>query len=340
MQAEVSAEREEAGKLIIDLESGTQAFQAIVDKPAGGLRVPTFAPHSLLRVRGVSVTDKRYTKRLVPFVLLLRSTDDIDMVAGAPWWSARRLLQETVLALFILILLQAYHGHMQRRRRDAITGERERMAHELHDTLAQTFAGLAFQLHGIRNRLRLRERASFDVVDQQLDAASDFVRRTHQEASLSIAMLRSQSPEVADLAAALERSARELTLPGEANVHMVGESTGYAMPLRATDALFHIGREALVNAVRHAGAQTIDITITFERKRLSLEVADNGSGFVRDPASERLGLRGMERRAAAIHATFYLETKPGEGTRIRVVAPVPYRGWRFSLGRGAIRSRT
>jgi signal transduction histidine kinase len=121
---------------------------------------------------------------------------------------------------------------------------------------------------------------------------------------------------------------------------MVGESTGYAMPLRATDALFHIGREALVNAVRHAGAQTIDITITFERKRLSLEVADNGSGFVRDPASERLGLRGMERRAAAIHATFYLETKPGEGTRIRVVAPVPYRGWRFSLGRGAIRSRT
>jgi len=338
MQGEVSAEREEAGKLVINLESGTQAFRAIVDKPAGGLHVPMLAPHSLVRVRGISVTDERYTKRLTPFVLLLRSTDDIDQIAGAPWWSARHLLQETIVALLVLILLQAYHGHMQQQRRAAITGERERMAHELHDTLAQTFAGLAFQLHGIRNRLRLRERAPFDMVNQQLDATSDFVRRTHQEASFSIDMLRSQSPEVGDLATALERSAGELTPPGVATVRIVGESTGYAMPLRTTDALFHIGREALVNAARHAGAQKIDITITFERKRLSLEIADNGSGFLRDPVCQRFGLKGMERRAAAIHATFQLETKLGEGTKVRVVAPVPHRGRLFGIGRRATRS--
>jgi signal transduction histidine kinase len=327
MRGEIVSEREEAGKIIFDLESGTQAFRAIVDRPGGGLHLPTLAPHSIVRVRGVCVPDERYTGRMTPFVLLLRSTDDIDQVAGAPWWSARHLLQEMIFVLVLLILAQAYRGHMQRRRRAAITGERERLAHELHDTLAQTFAGLAFQLHGIRNRLRLRERAPFDMVEQQLDAASDFVRRTHQEASLSIAMLRSQSPEIGDLATALERSARELTAPGVATVRIVGDSTSYDMPLRITDALFHIAREALVNAARHAKAEKIDITITFQRQGLSLEVVDDGVGFIPDPASQRLGLKGIQHRAAAIHATVQLETTPGHGTRIKVSAPTSRRVW-------------
>ncbi len=327
MRAEVLAQQEEAGKIVFELASGTQAFRAIVDRSGGGLRVPQLPPHSIVRVRGICVPDERYTQRLTPFILLLRSTDDLDQIAGAPWWSARHLLQEVVLTLILLLVVQAYHGYMQRRRRAAISGERERMAHELHDTLAQTFAGLAFQLHGIRNRLRLREHAPFDMVEKQLDEASDFVRRTHREASLSIAMLRSQSPEVGDLATALERSARELTPPGVASVRVVGDSASHEMPLRITDALFHIAREALVNAARHANAAKIDITITFQRNGLSLEVADDGVGFVPDPHSVRLGLRGIQHRAAGIHATVQLETRVGHGTRIKVSAPTSRRVW-------------
>ena len=327
MKAEVMAQREEAGKIIFELESGTQAFRAIADRSGGGLRVPALPLHSIVRVRGICVPDERYTGRMTPFVLLLRSTDDIDQIAGAPWWSARHLLQEVVLILILLLVVQAYHGYMQRRRRAAISGERERMAHELHDTLAQTFAGLAFQLHGIRNRLRLRESAPFDMVEKQLDEASDFVRRTHREASLSIAMLRSQSPEVGDLATALERSARELTPPGVASVRVVGDSASREMPLRITDALFHIAREALVNAARHANAAKIDITITFQRNGLSLEVTDDGIGFVPDPHSVRLGLRGIQHRAAGIHAKVQLETKVGHGTRLKVSAPTSRRVW-------------
>ena len=327
MQGEVISEREEAGKIILDLDSGSQAFRAMVDKPTGGLLVPSLAPHSLIRVRGVCVPDERYTQQRTPFVLLMRSTDDIDQIAGAPWWSARRLLQELVLGLFVLLILQAYNSRMQRQKRAAITGEREKLAHELHDTLAQTFAGLAFQLHGIRNRLRLRENAHFDTLDQQVDAASDFVRRTHREASLSIDMLRSQSPEIGNLASALERSASELTAPGVATIRVIGNSSSYELPLRITDALFHIAREALVNAVRHAAADKIDITITFERSRLALEIADNGAGFVRDQASQRFGLKGIEHRAAAIHARVEIESQPGRGTSIKVQAPIARDPW-------------
>ncbi len=327
MDGQVVAEKEKAGRIILDLASGTQAFSAIVDKPTGGLRVPVLAPHSLVRVRGVCVPDERYTQRRTPFVLLLRSTDDIDEIAGAPWWSARRLLEELIIGLALLLVVQAYNSHMQRQKRAAITGERERLAHELHDTLAQTFAGLAFQLHGIRNRLRLRERAPFETLEQQLDAASDFVRRTHQEASLSIVMLKSHSPAVGNLAAALEQSASELTAPGVATVRVIGNSSSYDMPLRIKDALFHIAREALVNAARHASAEKIDITITFEKSRLSLEVTDNGIGFVRDPGCQRLGLKGIEHRAAAIYAVVWIETTPGKGTSIKVSAPIARRPW-------------
>lgn len=327
MDGEVVAEREDAGRITLDLASGTQSFRAIVDKPTGGLRVLLLAPHSLVRVRGICVPDERYTQRRTPFVLLLRSTDDIDEIAGAPWWSARRLLAELVAGLALLLVLQAYNSHMQRGKRAAITGERERLAHELHDTLAQTFAGLAFQLHGIRNRLRLRERAPFEMLEQQLDAASDFVRRTHQEASLSIVMLKSHSAAVGNLAATLEQSASELTAPGVATVRVVGDSSSYDMPLRIKDALFHIAREALVNAARHASAEKIDITITFEQSKLSLEVADNGVGFVRDSACQRLGLKGIEHRAAAIHAVVRIETTPGKGTSIKVSAPIARRSW-------------
>ena len=327
MDGQVVAEREEAGRIVLDLASGTQSFRAIVDKPTGGLRIPLLASRSMVRVRGVCVPDVRYTQQRTPFVLLLRSTDDIDEIAGAPWWSARRLLEELILGLALLLLLQAYNGHMQRQRRAAITAERERLAHELHDTLAQTFAGLAFQLHGIRNHLRFRERAPFDTLEQQLDAAAAFVRRTHQEASLSMAMLRSHPPVIGNLAAALEQSASELTAPGVATVRVVGDSSSYDMPLRIEDAFFHIAREALVNAARHAAAEKINITITFEQSRLSLEVADNGVGFVRDPASQRLGLKGIEHRAAAIHAVVQIETKPGKGTSIKVAAPIARRSW-------------
>jgi signal transduction histidine kinase len=168
------------------------------------------------------------------------------------------------------------------------------------------------------------------MVDQQLDAASDFVRRTHQEASLSITMLRSHSPEISDLASALERSASELTTPNIATVHVVGDSNSHDMPLRITDALFHIGREALVNAVRHANAKKIDITIAFERNSLSLEVADNGIGFRRDPGCERLGLKGIEHRAAGIHSVIRIDSKPDEGTRVKVTVPLSRRRFLFS----------
>ena len=330
-QGEVAAQHEEGSTLVLDLLRDGQRFQAIVDKPLGGLRIPALRLHSIVRVRGVCMPDVRYTRRLTPFVLLLPSSDDLEVIAGPPWWTARQLLQRTIAALLLLLLAQAYHARMQRQRRAAITEERERLAHELHDTLAQSFAGVAFHLHGVRNRLRLRGRTELGLVEQQLDTATDFVRRTHQEASLSIAMLRAQSTELADLAGLLERRAANLAAPGVVQVQVTGDGQGLPVPLRTTDAFLHVGLEALANAARHSGADRITIALHHDRERLSLEIADNGAGFVRDPACQRMGLKGMERRAGMIHAQLHIESTRGAGTRVRLVTGKARRLWPWSL---------
>ena len=334
-EGEVLAQHEEGSSIVLDLASDGQQFRAIVDKPLGGLRIPELRPHSMVRVRGVCMPDARYTQRLTPFVLLLSSIDDLEVVAGPPWWTARQLLQRTVVLLLLLLLAQAYHARMQRQRRRAITEERERLAHELHDTLAQSFAGVAFQLRGIRNRLRLRGRAELDLVEQQLDVATDFVRRTHQEASVSIAMLRSQAPEISDLAGSFERRAADLAAPGVVQVLVTGDGLGRPVPLRTTDAFLHVGLEAMVNAVKHSGAQRITIRLHHDREQLLLVIDDDGGGFVRDPACQRLGLKVMERRADMIHARLQIESAPGRGTRIRLTAPMARRLWPWPLGRTA-----
>ncbi len=334
-QGEVVSRHEEGGSIVLDLLSDDQRFRAIVDRPLGGLRIPDLRPHSIVRVRGVCLPDVRYTKKLTPFVLLMPSIDDLEVVSGPPWWTARRLMQWLVCSLLLLLLLQTYHGRMQRLRRNAITEERERLAHELHDTLAQSFAGVAFQLHGIRNRLRMRGRAELDLVEQQLDVATDFVRRTHQEASLSIAMLRSQAPEIGDLASSLERRAADLAAPGRVHILVTGDGRGQHVPLRITDAFFHVGLEAMVNAVRHSDAERITIRLHHDREQLTLEIDDDGTGFIRDPDCERLGLKGMERRAGMIHAQLQIRSFPGSGTRIKLTAPVGHRLWPWVLGRTA-----
>ena len=322
-QGEITGKSKNGQVLVLNLDSGDQSFQVLIKDPLNPTTLQDLPLHSQVRVRGVCVLNNKYTHRLTPFALLLRSADDVDVVVGPPWWTVRHLAQEAASLLLALLLFQTYHSRMERRRRSAITDERERLAHELHDTLAQSFAGVGYQLFGIRNCLRLRSQANFERVDQQLEVATDFVRRTHEEASLSIALLRSDKPEIENLQHALQRCAAQLTFGGTIKVSVICEGQERHTLLRTTDALFHIGREALANAVRHAKAKHIGIRVEYERANILLSVEDDGVGFERDLSTRRLGLKSMERRAASIRADFHIQSAQGAGTRIVVRAPSP-----------------
>jgi signal transduction histidine kinase len=98
----------------------------------------------------------------------------------------------------------------------------------------------------------------------------------------------------------------------------------YALPAEIEENLFRIAQEALTNVVRHSGATRVEIELGFEDGRVSLRVEDNGCGRSDSEESDGFGTTSMRQRAARIDACFDMSSKPGEGTRVELTAPIPH----------------
>ena len=327
---------------VLDLVSGSQAFRAFLPAGQSSQFNRRLTPRSVLNLRGVCTLDRRYTQGTASFALLLRSTEDVDRLAGPPWWTPLRLAEIGSVILLLCVVAQYLYSRAKQWRWRAIVQERERLAHELHDTLAQSFAGVAFQLQGIRNGLEHADAAGIARVNQQIDLACDVVRQTHEEASLSIAMLREEWPAGRELGAALEDCAVSIVAGGDVRIlrkpSPEGRGTPAHTPVRVADALFHIGREAIVNSVRHADPRQIVLSVEYGAKLVVLAVEDDGRGFPAAQQTRGFGLRGMEKRARSIGARLAVTSEAGKGTRVQVTAPLE--GHQSTLGVwGTLRSR-
>ncbi len=314
-------ERGPGNTLILDLVEGPQSFRAIMNPGRGDYLFSKLKLNSSLRLRGICVVDSALTRNLTPFVLLLRSNEDLEVLAGPPWWSTGHVIALVVAALLLALIFNFVYHRIAHWRLQGVLEERQRMAHEMHDTLAQSFAGIGFQLQAIRNGIPDESSA----VLQQLDLASDLVRHSHQEARRSIATLRPESLESEDLLTALNVCARRMVEGGSVQIVTETEGDNRPLPLRISDALYRIGQEAIANAVRHSNPTLITIRLLFGENLASLQIEDNGSGFVPGNGLLGFGIRGMRRRAQGISAEFQIRSTPGEGTRIQISAPLPPR---------------
>ncbi len=328
LQGELTGIRQDVqnNMVVLDLTGGAQAFRAFLPAEQSAQFYRRLTPRSVLNLRGVCTLDQRYTQGVTSFALLLRSTEDIDRLAGPPWWTPLRLGEIGAAILLLCLLAQALYSRAKQWRWRAIVQERERLAHELHDTLAQSFAGVAFQLQGIRNGLEHADAKGIERANQQIEQACEVVRQTHEEASLSIAMLREEWPAGKELGAALEQCAASIVSGGDVEIVRKGRTDGRGapehIPVRVADALFHIGREAIVNSVRHADPKRILLSVEYETKWVLLTVEDEGRGFDARQQTRGFGLRGMEKRARSIGAHLAVTSEPGNGTRIQVNAPL------------------
>jgi signal transduction histidine kinase len=305
--------------LLFDLDSGSQTFRAIANRGRGDALFNQIKLNSLLRLRGVCVVHPDYTRNLTPFVLLLRSADDLKVLAGPPWWNTGNLIA-TLLGLVVLSFAAVLlYGRVENWRLRAVMEERERMAHEMHDTLAQSFAGIGFQLEAVRNGIP----EEMSLPHHQLNLASDLVKHSHEEARRSIAMLRPEPLQSGNLLSALESCARQMVEGGA--VRVVATSSGDPRPirLRITDTLYRIGQEAIANAVSHANPTTITISLDYRKNIVVMLVADDGKGFSETDNLRGFGLQGMRKRAAFISATLKIASVPDRGSRVEIVAPVP-----------------
>jgi signal transduction histidine kinase len=188
----------------------------------------------------------------------------------------------------------------------------------MHDTLAQSFAGIGFQLQAIGDEIDDRS-----AIRRELDLASSLVRRSHEEAKRSIAALRPELLESVGLLRALEQGAKNMVAGGAIRVTALTSGEAHSIPVRTSDTLFRIGQEALANAVRHAHPSALQISLSYGESSLQLRVEDDGQGFVVDSDSAGFGIRGMRKRADSISAELQIRSTPGHGTVVQTIAPIP-----------------
>jgi signal transduction histidine kinase len=204
-------------------------------------------------------------------------------------------------------------------RQGAILAERNRMAREIHDTLAQGFTGIVVQLEAAEDALGADDPAA----RQHLDRARALARQGLAEARRSVYALRLPALEHEPLPTALRASITALTAPTSLSVEWAAEADWPALPPELEQDLLRIGQEAVTNVLRHAQARTLRLALGAAGGRVTLEVGDDGRGF--DPAAPHagFGLLGMRERAARHGGTLAVLSRPGGGTVVRCLIPHP-----------------
>jgi signal transduction histidine kinase len=242
--------------------------------------------------------------------------------AGPPWWTPWHVGMLFAAALALALLTQLIYFRVQQWKAYTITQERERLAHEIHDTMAQSFAGVGYQIQGIRRSVVRGDRHDSRQIAEQLSVAYQLVRKCHVEASRTIAMLGSASPQIQqNLLGSLAETARRIAGDQIRTVTRL-HGTPVSLGLRLADGMLHIGQEAIANAVSHSEPSVLTITLSFEGKEVELTVEDNGQGFDYTPEKAGFGILGMQKRARDVGGTLRILSTPGHGTQVRVTASV------------------
>jgi len=203
----------------------------------------------------------------------------------------------------------------------SILEERNRMAREIHDTLAQSFTGILAQVGAAKQVLT----DDVEATQAHLDLVKELARTGLTEARRSVVALRPQLLEEGSLQSALHRLVAQLrTAALDTTLYYEIEGAIYALPSEVESNLLRIGQEALTNAIRHAHADEIRVELAYDRDQFCLRVRDNGQGFGvgHIPASEGFGLLGMSERAERIGAQLTIRSQPARGTEIIVVIGV------------------
>ncbi|SEG79827.1 Signal transduction histidine kinase [Nonomuraea solani] len=219
----------------------------------------------------------------------------------------------------------ALHERLVAQAREAgVHDERQRMAREIHDTLAQGFTGIISQL-------RAAEQAGDDPAGwrRHLAAATGLARESLSEARRSVDALRPEPLRTARLGEALESVAGRWSALHAIPVQVT--TTGTTRPLlpEAEVALLRAAQEALTNVARHARASRVGVTLSYMEHEVALDVRDDGGGF--DPArlaggAGGFGLVAMRQRIEGLSGTLQVESEPGAGTGISARVPVAWEG--------------
>lgn len=195
----------------------------------------------------------------------------------------------------------------------ATAKERNRLARELHDSVAQTLYGLTLQAEAANRKLRAGQT---DEVSEYLQEIRDSAQQTLQETRLLIFELRPPILEQEGLVAALRNRLESVESRSGLRVQMLLQEVGQVRAEVETG-LYGIANEALNNILKHARAASIKVSLKKEAGRIVLEIHDDGIGFDVNSMSGGMGVNGMKERAEHFGGDLQIQSDTN-GTRLRV----------------------
>ena len=208
------------------------------------------------------------------------------------------------------------HQQLLAQAREAgILDERQRMAREIHDTLAQGLTGIITQLQAA-------EHAADEPVEwrKHFAAATGLARESLTAARRSVDALRPEPLEEASLSEALADTAARWSALHGIEVRVITTGTERSLLPEAETALLRTAQEALANVAKHAQATRAGVTLSYMEREVALDVRDDGKGFVNGTAGG-FGLIAMRQRIEGLAGTLQIESEPGLGTGISACIP-------------------
>ncbi len=238
------------------------------------------------------------------------------------------LLIGSLGGLVVALVQRRRHAraHAELKRQYEITlAERVRVAEDLHDTLLQGFAGVNLQL--IAAELAIPNQP--DVAAATLVRVQRLTEESLREARERVWEMRDAAMASDDLATALETIARDRTAGTPIEIAVTPAGNTRRLPPSLEDAAFRIGREAIVNVVRHADASRIEIHLDFRTNTFYLEVRDDGRGVSPNEMEQarkqgHFGLSGIESRASNLGGHCEVRPRPGGGTIVALELPLAH----------------
>ncbi len=211
---------------------------------------------------------------------------------------------------------QAEELLLQQMRELSIVEERNRLAREIHDTLAQGLTAILWQLNAAERTVEGGGQGALDY----LDRVRALARESLQEARRSVWDLRVGSLEGHTLAEALQGETEKVATAGEIQISFAVSGLETVLPAGAEAALLRICQESLANMLKYAEATQATVSLAFDDSQVRLAVQDNGIGFnpdipaTRGPDSGGFGLINMRERARLLGGELTVQSEPGQGT--------------------------
>lgn len=291
---------------------------------------------SRVRVTGICIVESNSSSgvesRPRSVSLRCRGAEDVVVLDAPSGWTARQLALIVGVLLFVIVFASLWIALLRRQVRrqtqalrcqiehEATLVERQRIAREFHDTLEQGLTGLALRLEGVQAR----------GIDEKngrlLQASRRLISQMQVETRSLVSELREPAPELGDIAAALRTLVAEHPAGCEPTLTLGVNSSVPALPSRTVHHLRMIAREAVTNALKHAAAQHIQLSLNVEDGHLKMTIADNGRGF--DPLTPRgrlaghFGCIGIEERCEKLGAQVRWNSAIGTGTTVEIDLPL------------------